>query len=92
MWKRRRPFKAGWGWTGLAVYIGSYDTWALATKHDTMSTVFARAIKHPVHRWPVLAVVGLTLLHLFGRLPPRIDPFYQYAAALRVLDRRQLKV
>jgi hypothetical protein len=88
----RRRFKAGWGWTGLAFYVAGYDTWALATKRDTLSMVFARAMHHPVRRWPVIATVSVTLLHLFGRLPTRIDPFHQYAAALKILDRARVEV
>lgn len=70
------------GWFGLAAYIALYDSWALATRRETLTTVFHRSMKHPLHRWPVMAVCVLTVLHLFGWLPVGLDPFHYYSVGL----------
>lgn len=78
----RKPFNAGWGWAGLAGYVVGYDTWALATGRDTLSTVFRRSLSHPVRRWTTIVTCVVTLLHLYGWLPPVLDPFHQYSVLL----------
>lgn len=78
----RKPFNAGWGWAGLAVYVLAYDTWALARRRDTLSTVFRRSLAHPIRRWPVVVTSGITILHLYGRIPAFMDPFHQYGVLL----------
>ncbi len=82
MFAHAKPFGAGLGWLGLAGYVLSYDSWALATHHDTLSMVFDRGIKHPVRRWPVIAICVLTISHLFGWIPRKWDPFHNYANLL----------
>lgn len=83
----RRPVNGGWGWALLAGYIGLYDTWALTTGRETLSSAFGRAARHPVKRWPTLAVYLVITLHLFGRLPGWLDPLHQYG---RMFQRRQI--
>lgn len=85
---RTPPFTAR-GWTGLALYVLAYDTWALATRRDTLSTVFRRSVAHPIRRWPVILTCAVTILHLFGRLPDWIDPFHQYGTLLARVSRRE---
>lgn len=75
-------------WLGLAAYVAAYDTWAIATGRETLSTAFHRASRHPVARWPVVAAVGVTVVHLYGRLPKRFDPFHGYSSVVSKLDRR----
>lgn len=82
-----KRFNASWGWVGLAGYVVGYDTWALATGHDTLSTVFRRSLAHPVRRWPVTLTCTVTISHLYGWLPPIIDPFHQYSVALARFQR-----
>lgn len=74
----RRPINGAVGWGLLAGYIGLYDTWALRTGRETLSSAFGRTIRHPVKRWPILVVYTVITLHLFDRLPPWLDPLHQY--------------
>lgn len=74
--------KADLGWAGLAAYVLGYDTWALATGHDTLSAVFHRSLSHSQLRWPVVAACAVTVLHLFDRLPRKVDPFHHYTSLL----------
>lgn len=74
----RRPVNGAVGWGLLAGYIGLYDTWALTTGRETLSSAFGRSLKHPIRRWPTTAVWFLVTLHLFGRLPVWLDPLHQY--------------
>jgi hypothetical protein len=79
----------GWAWFGLAAGVAAVDFVLIETDHETMSEVFGDALKHPVHRWPVILVwAGLTL-HLFGNLLPswlrplkKLDPISNLARAL----------
>lgn len=82
---------ATWAWVGLAAYVLFYDTWALANKRETMSGAFGRAVAHPSRRWPVTVLWLTTTLHLYDRLPEKLDPFVRYAYLLRVLDGRKGK-
>ncbi len=84
--RRRRLFKAGWGWTGLATYIVIYDSWATKTNRDTMTEVFRRASHHPLRRWPVVLTVGLVVSHLFGWIPTRLDPIHHLGEGMKRLD------
>lgn len=74
----RRPVNGAVGWALLAGYIGLYDTWALTTGRETLSSAFGRTMRHPVKRWPMFIVYGVITLHLFDRLPTWIDPLHQY--------------
>lgn len=78
-----KPFNAGWGWAGLAVYVLGYDTWAILTKRETLTAVFKRAAHHPIRRWPVLVACSITVLHLYDRLPKQLDPFNHYSWVIR---------
>lgn len=77
-----------WGWAGLVAYIAVYDTWALLHDDDTLTAAFARALAHPLQRWPVVVVWSATTLHLFGRLP--FDPLHGYASVMRNHSRNAL--
>lgn len=82
----RRPFRAGWGWTGLTAYVLTYDSWATKTNRDTMTDVFRKASHHPMRRWPVVLTVGVVVSHLFGWIPTRLDPIHQLAEGMKRLD------
>lgn len=74
----KRAANGAWGWTLLAGYIGIYDTWALTTGRETLSSAFGRTMRHPAKRWPTLVVYIVITLHLFDRLPTWLDPLHQY--------------
>jgi hypothetical protein len=61
-------------WIGLALYVAAYDALAVASGRDTLSGSFARAIDHPVRRWPTMAVWAALTAHLFKAIPARFDP------------------
>lgn len=82
-----RPVNGVWGWVILAGYIAAYDTWAMKTGRETLSSAFGRSIRHPIKRWPTLLVYGVVSLHLFNRLPVWLDPLHQYG---RVIGRPRI--
>lgn len=64
------------GWVVLMAFVFGWDYQVARTgKGETLSTAFRQAARHPVARWPVIAVWTVTTLHLFGLLRPEIDPF-----------------
>lgn len=72
-------FKSGSGtlaWTGLATYVFVWDFYALTQNKETLTRAFERAIEHPVARWPVALLWGVTTLHLFRLIPKKYDPFH----------------
>ena len=71
-----------WGWAALAGYIAAYDTWALKTGRETLSSAFGRSLRHPIKRWPTLLLYGIVSLHLFNRLPEWLDPLHQYGRVI----------
>jgi len=72
-----------YGWALLSAYVFAWDYGvALRLDGETLSTSFRRATRHPKTRWPVLAMWGITTLHLFGGLPKRYDPFIMTARFL----------
>lgn len=75
------------GWAVLAAYVLGYDYWAIRRGRPTLTEQFARGMAHPIGRYPVAAVWTITTLHLFARLPSRIDP---YRLAGQVLARAVL--
>lgn len=77
-----RRVSGAWGWLGLAGFVFAYDTIVLAHGQETLTSAFGRAMQHPVRRWPVVALWGVTTLHLFGVLPRSADPFHLYAKVL----------
>lgn len=60
----------------MAALILGYDTWAIFTGKETMTSAFARGLKHPLARWAVTLAWLLTTLHLYERLPKLYDPFH----------------
>lgn len=78
----RRDVNGACGWLILSAYIFGYDTWAISTEHETLSSAFARTVRHPVRRWPTLVAYGVVTLHLFDHLPERFDPFVRYGKLL----------
>ena len=68
------PSNGDKAWVGLAAYIAAYDLYAVATGNETMSMSFYRALKHPVRRWPTIAVWGYITCHLFKFIPDEYDP------------------
>lgn len=71
--------KIGFGsilWIGLAAYVLSTDSYALASGKETLSEAFGRAMMHPKRRWFVIVSWLLTTKHLFfRRFIPWLDPF-----------------
>lgn len=59
--------KAKHGWIGLVVYVVIVDGWLIWHGHQTMSSAFAEAVRHPRRRWKVIAAWAYLTLHLFGR-------------------------
>lgn len=74
---KRRP--GGWGWIGLAAYVGIWDAFA----GETLSGAFGRAVEHPVKRWLVTLGVALTVAHLYKTLPDSADPFHHIGRLIR---------
>lgn len=63
---RRRP------WITLALGIGAFDAWLIATGYPTLSTRFAQTVRHPTKRIPTIGITMLVVCHLFDVLP--VDP------------------
>ena len=61
-------------WIGLTGYVAAYDLWAAVTGNETLSSAFYRAFRHPVRKFPVLAMWAYMTAHLFHLLPDRWDP------------------
>jgi hypothetical protein len=52
-------------WLGLLAYVVGYDAWALATRHETLSASFDRALRHPIRSVITLLAWGALTAHLF---------------------------
>lgn len=66
------------GWVLLLAFVFAWDYGHM--KHgESLSGAFGRATKHPVGRWPVTVAWLVLTLHLYARLPKRLDPFHQLA-------------
>lgn len=61
-------------WVGLVLYIVGYDVWAARNGRETLSMAFYNAIRHPIRRWPVIALWSYITAHLFKFLPDNLDP------------------
>jgi hypothetical protein len=70
------------GWCLLVAYVVAWD-WVVAGKREgeTLTSGFHRARKGR-HRHTLAALWAVTTLHLFGLLPPRLDPFSWLARAV----------
>lgn len=61
------------GWIGLATYVILFDWWAIRKRKETLSCAFARSTAHPIRR-PFVTIIWVYLsLHLFDRLPKKLD-------------------
>lgn len=78
----RRPSSGTWAWLALSAYVLLYDTWAMTRDGTTLSTVFRESSRHPFLKWVVIPAWCVTSLHLFGLLPPHLDPFNLHALVL----------
>lgn len=66
-------------WIGLTAYVLAYDTFAIITKRDTMSTAFAEAMKHPTKRAIPVTSWWYITVHLHGWMG-QYDPLSNLAA------------
>jgi len=65
-------------WVGLLIYVAAYDTCAIIQGRETLSSSFARALQHPVRRWPTMVAWAYLTGHLFEILPREIDPLRRW--------------
>lgn len=71
--------KRSWvGWLSIAVFVAVWDRYC-----DTLSSGFYRAVLHKNKRPFVVAAWLVTSLHLFQRLPKKLDPFCYMGRAIR---------
>lgn len=75
-----------YAWLGLSAYVVAYDLWAIRTGHQTLSSAFYEAVKHPQRRWLVVASWAYLTAHLFRLDNGRFDCFRQ---ALMRKERRE---
>ena len=68
-------------WLPVALGIGAYDLWLIRSGWGSLSSAFADAARHPVHRWWVLAGWGYLTLHLVDALPDEWDPVGRLGAS-----------
>lgn len=54
------------GWLGLGAYIVAYDTWAILRGHQTLSSAFYEALRHPTRKWYVVLAWAALSAHLYG--------------------------
>jgi hypothetical protein len=65
---------------GLAAYVAAIDSLLLVMKRHrgqpycSMSEGFGDALRHPIKRWPVIAVWSFLTVHLFGNSLPIPEP------------------
>lgn len=71
--------KRSWvGWLCIGVFIALWDRYC-----DTLSGGFGRALFHKKKRPFVVAAWLVTSLHLFQRLPKKLDPFCYIGGIIR---------
>lgn len=83
---RIRP--AARAWIGLTGYIIAADVVLILTDpdHETMSSAFRDAIRHPIHRIPIILAWSYVTAHLFLELPH--DPLTELG---RLVEKFQLR-
>jgi hypothetical protein len=59
----------------LTFFVFAWDSIAIKGGGETLSTAFERSLHHPLSRWPVVLTWAAVTIHLFGRFPPKVDPF-----------------
>lgn len=68
-------------WVWLAAGIITYDVYLIRHNRPTLSTEFARMVRHPIHRWPTVLAWSYVTVHLLGVLNDR-DPLQRVARLL----------
>lgn len=74
------------GWIGLATYVALYDVAAVLTSNETLSSGFARALRHPLKRASIIAAWAVLTAHLFDLIPERLDPISGLARGIEWLQ------
>lgn len=75
-------------WAGLAGYVFVVDIALLLKGNKPMTEVWREALRHPAHRWVVIAAWGFTTKHLFaGNFIPWLDPFNIIAAGAMAIQK-----
>lgn len=67
-------------WFALLCYVVAYDTLAIATGRDTLSASYARALQHPIRRWPTVVTWAYLTGHLFRLIPRHLDPLRSWTS------------
>ena len=52
-------------WLALLAFVVGYDAWAITRHHETLSSSFDRALKHPTRSILTLLTWGALTAHLF---------------------------
>jgi len=84
-----RPRPAVCAWLGLTGYIVAADAALVLLGKDeceTMSSAFRDAVRHPVHRWPIIVLWAYVTGHLFLEIPG--DPLTQLGKTVEILRQR----
>ena len=64
------------GWVAVFTVVSAIDTHAILTGRPTLSSTFrAASRRHPV---AVTAVTAYLVAHLYGWVPPQIDPLRNF--------------
>lgn len=82
--KLSRHDHPGWGWAGLAAFVVIADV----TGERTMSEAFQVTSRHPVAGPAVLLGWGVLTAHLFGVIPPQLDPLHRLGCHRKCLHER----
>lgn len=84
----RRVWRSGTtGWIALAAGVFAWNA-SHARDGQMLSEAFAHGVER--HRTAVIATWAILTLHLFGKLPSRLDPLHQLGNAFerRFLNER----
>jgi hypothetical protein len=78
-WRHNHP---EYGWLALALIVAAADY----TGSQTMSDAFRTASRRPISG-PIVAIGwGVLTAHLFGFIPPHLDPFHHLTTFRRADD------
>ena len=79
---------AFFGWGAICAFVVGYDSWALFTKHETLSSAFWRTKRNPLGRLLlILGWGGLSWHLLFGDKQVLVDPLHDVYVKLHPLYR-----